>query len=175
MGDLSSICGLLRSPGEGNGYSLQYSVLENSTDWTVHGVANDWVTFTFLLVSLTLGQAFFRILSFLLFKKGFVCTGLRWVGATFHCGSFSSCRPQTIGTRASVAQYSGSGVVAHRLSCPSACGIFPNQGSQNPIPCTGRWIPIHYAIREIHSFLLLIKILSIQKMSGWIWFPVQLF
>ena len=27
-----------RSPGEGNGYPLQYSGLENSMDYTVHGV-----------------------------------------------------------------------------------------------------------------------------------------
>ena len=44
MGDLSSIPGLGRSPGEGNGYLLQYSGLENSMDrgaWqaVVHGVA----------------------------------------------------------------------------------------------------------------------------------------
>ena len=43
-GDLGSIPGLGRSPGEGNGNSLQYSCLENSIDreawWaTVHGVA----------------------------------------------------------------------------------------------------------------------------------------
>ena len=31
-GDLSSIPGLGRSPGEGNGYPLQYSCLENSMD-----------------------------------------------------------------------------------------------------------------------------------------------
>jgi len=31
-GDLSSIPGLGRSPGEGNGYLLQYSRLENSMD-----------------------------------------------------------------------------------------------------------------------------------------------
>ena len=42
-GDLSSIPGLGRSPGEGNGNSLQYSCLENPTDrgaWraTVHRV-----------------------------------------------------------------------------------------------------------------------------------------
>ena len=36
-GDLSSIPGLERSPGEGKGYPLQYSGLENSMD--VHGVA----------------------------------------------------------------------------------------------------------------------------------------
>ena len=38
MGDLGSIHGLGRSPGEGNGYPFQYSGLENSTDYVVHGV-----------------------------------------------------------------------------------------------------------------------------------------
>ena len=38
-GDLGSILGLGRSPGEGKGYPLQYSGLENSTDCIVHGVA----------------------------------------------------------------------------------------------------------------------------------------
>ena len=37
-GDLGSIPGLARSPGEGNGYPLQYSDLENSMDSIVHGV-----------------------------------------------------------------------------------------------------------------------------------------
>ena len=32
-GDLGSIPGLGRSPGEGNGYPLQYSDLENSMDY----------------------------------------------------------------------------------------------------------------------------------------------
>ena len=43
-GDLGSILGLGRSPGEGHGSPLQYSFLENPVDggaWlaTVHGVA----------------------------------------------------------------------------------------------------------------------------------------
>ena len=38
-GDLGSISGLGRSPGEGEGCSLQYSGLENSMDCIVHGVA----------------------------------------------------------------------------------------------------------------------------------------
>ena len=38
MGDLGLIPGLGRSPGEVKGYTLQYSGLENSTDYT-HGVA----------------------------------------------------------------------------------------------------------------------------------------
>ena len=36
--DLGSVPGLGRSPGEGKGYPLQYSGLENSTDCIVHGV-----------------------------------------------------------------------------------------------------------------------------------------
>jgi len=36
--DLGSIPGLGRSPGEGKGYPLQYSGLENSMEYTVHGV-----------------------------------------------------------------------------------------------------------------------------------------
>ena len=38
-GDLGSIPGLGRSLGEGKGYLLQYSGLENSMDCIVHGVA----------------------------------------------------------------------------------------------------------------------------------------
>ena len=38
-GDLDSIPGLGRSPGEGKGYPLQYSGLENSMDYIVDGVA----------------------------------------------------------------------------------------------------------------------------------------
>ena len=37
-GDLGSIPGLGRSPGEEKGYPLQYSGLENSMDCIVHGV-----------------------------------------------------------------------------------------------------------------------------------------
>ena len=46
-GDLGSIPGWGRSPGEGNGYPLQHSCLENSVDrgaWQaiVHGVTKSW-------------------------------------------------------------------------------------------------------------------------------------
>ena len=55
--DLGSIPGLARSPGEGKGYPLQYYGMENSMDYTVHGVAKSqtWLSyfhfhFTFHLV-----------------------------------------------------------------------------------------------------------------------------
>ena len=41
-GDPGSIPGLGRSPGEGKGYPLQYSGLENSMDRIVHEVAKSW-------------------------------------------------------------------------------------------------------------------------------------
>ena len=46
-GDMGLIPGLGRSPGEGNGYPLQYFCLETSMDrraWkaTVHGAAKSW-------------------------------------------------------------------------------------------------------------------------------------
>ena len=37
MGDLGSIQGLGRSPGEGKGYPLQYSGLENAVDYSPWG------------------------------------------------------------------------------------------------------------------------------------------
>ena len=56
-GDLGSIPGSGRSPGEGDGNPLQYSYLENPMDrgaWcaTIHGVAKSWTrlsNFTFSL------------------------------------------------------------------------------------------------------------------------------
>ena len=42
VGDLGLIPELGRSPGEGKGYPLQHSGLENSMDCMVHGVAKSW-------------------------------------------------------------------------------------------------------------------------------------
>ena len=42
VGNLGLIPGLGRSPGEGNGYPLQYSDLQNSMDCIAHGVAKSW-------------------------------------------------------------------------------------------------------------------------------------
>ena len=56
VGDLGLISGLRRSPGEGNGYPLQYSCLENSRDRGPSGlqfmdlqrVRDDWATNNFI-------------------------------------------------------------------------------------------------------------------------------
>ena len=55
-GDLGSIPGLGRSPRERNSYPLQYSDLENSMDFTVHGGTKSWTrlsNFHFTMILLT--------------------------------------------------------------------------------------------------------------------------
>ena len=61
-GDLGSIPGLGRYPGEGKGYPLQYSGLENSMDCIVHGVAKCQTRLTHF--------------HFLCFLIGFLCCGI---------------------------------------------------------------------------------------------------
>ena len=46
-GDLGSIPGLARSPGEGKGYLLQYSGLENTMACIVHVVAKSWTQLSY--------------------------------------------------------------------------------------------------------------------------------
>ena len=53
VGDLGSIPALGRSPGEGKGYPLQYSGLENSMDCIVHGVAKSQTQLSNFRYSLT--------------------------------------------------------------------------------------------------------------------------
>ena len=74
VGDLGSIPGLGRSPGEGNGNPLQYSCLENTMDrgtWraTVHGVPKSWTllsNYSFFLSPLHLSFFIFSHYSYLI-------------------------------------------------------------------------------------------------------------
>ena len=57
VGDLGLISGLGRLPGEGNGYPLQYSGLENSMDCIVPGVAKSQTVLSdFRFTSLHIGN-----------------------------------------------------------------------------------------------------------------------
>ena len=62
-GDLGLILGLGRSPGEGKGYPLQYSGLENFMDCIVHGFAKSWTQLTdfhfHLFFSVTISRPLF--------------------------------------------------------------------------------------------------------------------
>ena len=67
-GDMGSIPGLGRSPGGGQGNSLQYSYLENPTesrDWwaTVHRVAKSWIWLKQLRMHAQIQQKFPQLIS----------------------------------------------------------------------------------------------------------------
>ena len=67
VGDLGSIPGVGRSPGEGKGYPLQYSGLENSMNCIVSGIAKSWTRlsnfhFSLLCFTLRTGSLFSSIL-----------------------------------------------------------------------------------------------------------------
>ena len=51
---------------------------------------------------------------------------------TSHCGGFSCWGAQAPG-------HVGTVVVVHGLSCSTACGIFPDQGSNLPLLCLLHW------------------------------------
>ena len=55
VGDLGLTTGLGRSPAEGNGCPLQYSGLENSMDFIVHGVTKNWTGLSNFHLASTLG------------------------------------------------------------------------------------------------------------------------
>ena len=62
-----------------------------------------------------------------------------------HCSHFSL---QSMGSR-----HAGSIVAVGGLSCSTACGIFPDQGS-NPVSCISRQILYHWAPGKFSLFLL---------------------
>ena len=63
-GDLGLISGLGRSSGEGKGYPLQYSGLENSMDCIVHGVAESDTTEQLSFVACTPTKISLRVYIF---------------------------------------------------------------------------------------------------------------
>ena len=69
------------------------------------------------------------------------------------CAGFSSC-----GTWAQLSWHVGSVVVAHRLSCSTACGIFPDQRSN---PCPLHWQADSYPLCHQGSPAAFIKTIII--------------
>ena len=83
-GGLGSIPGLGSSPGEGKGYPLQYSGLENSLDCIVHGVAESQTQLSNFTLCIDVISSFLMSgtssLTFSLFLIWFSQTTEFWVG-----------------------------------------------------------------------------------------------
>ena len=77
-----------------------------------------------------------------------------------HCRGFSCCKAQAVSMWASV-------VVAYGLNCPTACQIFPEQGSN---PCRLDWQadPNHWTAREVQHTHIHTHTLK-KKLLGFTW------
>ena len=97
-----------------------------------------------------------RGLSLVVVSRGYsllcLCCGAR----TSHYGGFSCCRAQT--------PEHGSVAAAHKLCCPEACGVFPDQGS-NPRP-------LHWQADSFFFFNW--RILALWNLNHWTTREVQL-
>ena len=90
-GHLGSIPGLGRSLGEGNGYPLQYSDLENSMDCIGHGVAKSQTRLSdFHTHHISITESLFSVTLVTLLAKGIsfgfkLLSGLSKVGQMIYC------------------------------------------------------------------------------------------
>ena len=90
MGDLSFIPGLGKSPGEGNGYPLQYFGLENSMDCIVHRVKkSDMNEQLSLFMILLMSCGLVLLIFYLVFLH--VCSSVTLICNFTFLDAFSSC------------------------------------------------------------------------------------
>ena len=86
---MGSIPGLGRSPGEGQGYPLDYSGLGNFKDCTVHGVGKSrtqlsdfhflfhWINGSISKVTQKMGQASITIHLHFILRADLICAGMK--------------------------------------------------------------------------------------------------
>ena len=113
---------------------------------------------------------FIFILIFGCVGSSFLCEGslqLRRAGATLHRGARASSLSRPLLLRSTGSRRAGSVVVAHGPSCPAACGIFPDQGSN---PCPLHWQADSQPLRHQGSPLpFLLRQNLLQKEIGDLW------
>ena len=93
-------------------------------DWSLDDYIVPFVSCNFPFKKFLFYLCIFGCAGSLLLCMGFSCS--LWASP---CSGFCCCRAEALG-------YMGSVVVAHRLSCPTACGIFPDQVLN---PCLLHW------------------------------------
>ena len=133
--------GLARSPGGGDGNSLQYSYLENPMDWgawwaTVHGVAKSWTCLKWLSThSRALGGGEYIpqkcwILYYLLIYLGLHSVFVATLGLSLAAESedYSLAVLSRLLTAVASPGAGASAAVPRGLNYPESCGIFLDQG-----------------------------------------------
>ena len=91
------------------------------------------------------------MLGLLFFVRGLSVVAASGGHSSSRCAGLSLSRPLLL--RSTGSRRAGSVIVAHGPSCSTACGIFPDQGSN--VPCIGRQILNHCATREAPVFFFL--------------------
>ena len=135
------LLGLGRSPGEGKGYLLQYSGLENSMDCVVHRVAKSQKPPSkkiFCLFMATLGLCCYAQAFSGCSEQGCSLVNGVWL---FLLQSTASRRLSSV-VAAHRVKALGAIVVVPRLSSPEADGIFTD-------PCTDMQILNHWTTRQV--------------------------
>ena len=79
VGDLGSIAGLRRSPGEGKGYPLQYCDLKNSIDCIIHGVTKSWTRLSGFHTSHTLLNRYLYLIHWMSISKNVFVTWIIFI------------------------------------------------------------------------------------------------
>ena len=95
----------------------------------------------------------------LFFFNGFVYFWLHWVfvvalGLFSNCGKWAYSLVGCLGLLRWLLLLQSTGFRMREFSCPTACGIFLEQG-WNHVPCIGRQNLKHWTTREVLSFTIL--------------------
>ena len=133
-------CSLLVSPVESEGAVESYVVLVKPQSWVgTVSLGLGHLSFPTLLLFFIFIFIYLFIYLFIYFWLCWVFVSVRGLSPVVESGGHSSSRcaglslSRPLPLRSTGSRRAGSVVVAHRLSCSAACGIFPDQGS-NPCP-----------------------------------------
>ena len=134
-GDLSSIPGFRRSPGEGKGYSLQYSGQENSMDCIIQGVTKSGTGLSNFTFKVSRNETKFAIVSCVFC----ICREILYHQATWEalsvidlCGSASKASACSVGD----------------LGLILGLGRSPEEGKGNTLQCSGLENPMNQSMRS---------------------------
>ena len=161
--DPSSIPGSGRSPGEGKGYPLQYSALENSMDCTVHGVTESDMTDWLFHINSNECKGHFILDSLWIYDSRYYKSKETWSEETAKWKFFIFLQ---------IIIYLPAAAAAKSLqSCPTLCDPIDGSPPGSPVPGilqarTLEWVAITFS--ELFAYL---KVRTFYLSLGKTWVP----